>query len=227
MKRYLIFIFLQILSLFFASLSKADTIITKDGNDIIYRDNLYKALKTEDLLLTVVVLNSIDKTPKMSMELDYYLHESYKKTYITNNMGEIKVSLSDIIDTIDNFSLVFIPKITARNCTINIKKSIIENNIQKFKNIKEEVKNNFIKQKNIAKRQQIEKAHPKWSRKAVDAILSEKVYIGMTKEQALMSWGRPADINTTITKYGKSEQWVYGNDCYLYFEGNRLTSIQN
>ncbi|WHY64668.1 hypothetical protein [Neobacillus sp. SuZ13] len=53
------------------------------------------------------------------------------------------------------------------------------------------------------------------------------VNIGMTQEEVLTKgWGRPIDINTTTTINGKSEQWVYPNNHYLYFEDGILTSIQ-
>jgi uncharacterized Zn finger protein len=56
---------------------------------------------------------------------------------------------------------------------------------------------------------------------------SEGVSIGMTKEDVLASsWGKPKSINTTITAYGRREQWVYGSGNYLYFNDDKLTSIQ-
>ena len=57
-------------------------------------------------------------------------------------------------------------------------------------------------------------------------ILEGKVRIGMTKAMCEESWGYPDDINTSIGSWGTHEQWVYGNS-YLYFEGNKLTAIQN
>jgi len=57
---------------------------------------------------------------------------------------------------------------------------------------------------------------------------SEGVRIGMTQEEVLdSSWGRPQHINTTTTKYGTHEQWVYDGRNYLYFEDGILTAIQN
>lgn len=54
------------------------------------------------------------------------------------------------------------------------------------------------------------------------------VYIGMTKEEVLAEgWGRPIDINKTTTTYGVSEQWVYYDYKYLYFEDGILTTIQD
>lgn len=57
-------------------------------------------------------------------------------------------------------------------------------------------------------------------------ILEGKVRIGMTKDMCEESWGHPDDINKTIGSWGTHEQWVYGNS-YLYFEGDKLTAIQN
>ena len=59
-----------------------------------------------------------------------------------------------------------------------------------------------------------------------ELILQGKVKIGMTKEMCIEAWGRPRKINKTTGSWGTHEQWVYGRS-YLYFEGNRLTSIQN
>ncbi len=71
-----------------------------------------------------------------------------------------------------------------------------------------------------------QKLHPKWSEKIWKAIRKGSVIIGMTSEQAKLSWGEPEDINRTITRRGSSEQWVYGNS-YLYFTNGILDSIQN
>lgn len=50
-------------------------------------------------------------------------------------------------------------------------------------------------------------------------------HIGMTKQEAIRSWCYPRHINSTTTRYGTHEQWVYG-DRYLYFDNDRLTAIQ-
>ncbi len=71
------------------------------------------------------------------------------------------------------------------------------------------------------------KQHPKWSERIWKAIEKGSAIIGMTEEQARMSWGEPNDINRTITRNGSSEQWVYGSSSYLYFTNGILDSIQN
>ena len=67
----------------------------------------------------------------------------------------------------------------------------------------------------------------KYGAKNAALILDEQVRIGFTKEMCVESWGEPRYINSTITRYGRQEQWVYGIGCYLYFVGNKLTGIQN
>jgi len=70
------------------------------------------------------------------------------------------------------------------------------------------------------------KAPPSWPKKILTAIKNGKVFIGMTKQQVIASWGDPATINRTVGKWGVHEQWVY-EDAYLYFENDTLTSFQD
>ena len=49
---------------------------------------------------------------------------------------------------------------------------------------------------------------------------------GETTDQVVASWGKPRNINETITAAGKSEQWVYGSGQYLYFDNGILKTIQ-
>lgn len=51
--------------------------------------------------------------------------------------------------------------------------------------------------------------------------------IGMTKEEVIEIFGKPKDINRTITADSVSEQWVYSGDIYLYFKDGILTTIQD
>jgi hypothetical protein len=53
-----------------------------------------------------------------------------------------------------------------------------------------------------------------------------KISIGMTADEVLERWGKPLDINKTITEHRVSEQWVYPNNQFLYFDDGVLTSIQ-
>jgi hypothetical protein len=58
-------------------------------------------------------------------------------------------------------------------------------------------------------------------------IQNNKVSVGMTKQECELSWGKPKDINKTVTGYDVSEQWVYGSSSYLYFKNGILETIQN
>jgi len=60
-----------------------------------------------------------------------------------------------------------------------------------------------------------------------EAIMKEKIVVGMSKEDVRMSWGRPGSINNSYHEgLGSESQWCYGGSygmqC-LYFEGGRLT----
>jgi hypothetical protein len=85
-------------------------------------------------------------------------------------------------------------------------------------------KSKIAKQKKLL---ELKKKHPDWSDRAIKGVLDGTVYIGMNKEQAIASWGKPDDINTTITAYGRHEQWCYDGGSYLYFDKGVLTTIQN
>ena len=69
-----------------------------------------------------------------------------------------------------------------------------------------------------------------WSSEVKSDIRKRYVHIGMTKDQVLISWGRPNDINRTVGTWGTHEQWVYGetlNRRYLYFQDGIMTSFQD
>ena len=73
-----------------------------------------------------------------------------------------------------------------------------------------------------------ERRAKKAERERLAKAKKEGVRLGMTKQQVLeSSWGRPERINRTTNALGSREQWVYGGVNFLYFEGDRLTAIQN
>ena len=57
-------------------------------------------------------------------------------------------------------------------------------------------------------------------------ISEGRIKVGMTKAMVEEAWGLPDAINSTRGVYGNHEQWVYGSR-YIFFEGNRLTTIQD
>lgn len=58
-------------------------------------------------------------------------------------------------------------------------------------------------------------------------ILDHAVKLGWTKAMCLEAWGKPNDINRTITAGLISEQWVYPSKKLLYFDNDKLTAIQD
>lgn len=50
--------------------------------------------------------------------------------------------------------------------------------------------------------------------------------LGMTEEEVLNStWGKPKKRNKTTATWGTSEQWVYSNNRYIYFDNGIVTAI--
>jgi hypothetical protein len=77
---------------------------------------------------------------------------------------------------------------------------------------------------------QIADSHPQWDTYTCCCIAFKTLRIGMTKEQVIMSIGKPDDINRTVTENSVSEQWCYGVGLYLYFDsshGDTLEAYQN
>lgn len=64
-------------------------------------------------------------------------------------------------------------------------------------------------------------------------ILDDKIGVGMNECEALLSWGKPVEINTSTSRYGTREQWQYGlytkysSPNYVYFEDGYVSNIQN
>jgi hypothetical protein len=48
-------------------------------------------------------------------------------------------------------------------------------------------------------------------------IIQERVAIGMTRDQVKMNWGEPNSISRTLTAFGNSEEWVFGNGARVSF----------
>jgi len=69
-----------------------------------------------------------------------------------------------------------------------------------------------------------------WGQDITNLIKNQKIKIGMSKYQVMVSWGKPDKINKTISKTYKKEQWIYKrfySNQYLYFEDGLLITIQD
>ncbi len=69
--------------------------------------------------------------------------------------------------------------------------------------------------------------HTGISMKLVKAIREAGIILGMTREMVIASWGEPQDVHRTAGSWGIHEQWIYGNNQYVYFENDILTSWQD
>lgn len=58
-------------------------------------------------------------------------------------------------------------------------------------------------------------------------VFDKSIWIGMTESMLIESRGQPKEINTTVTKYGTSKQFVYGNGRYVYVENGKVEAWQN
>jgi hypothetical protein len=69
----------------------------------------------------------------------------------------------------------------------------------------------------------------KYGERDGNRIYNSEVWVGMTEEMLIDSWGRPNNKNVTETVFGKSEQWVYRrgsfNSDYVYVENGKVTAI--
>ena len=72
---------------------------------------------------------------------------------------------------------------------------------------------------------------PRFSEQEKKAILAHEIFIGMSRDALIASWGEPNDINTSVGSWGKHEQMVYPGKSrhkhtYVYVENGTLTSWQ-
>jgi len=67
-----------------------------------------------------------------------------------------------------------------------------------------------------------------WPIRIQEDVLRGFIRQGFTREQVVLSWGRPDHVNTTRTLVGIHEQWVYGEPpfpkSYVYFENGLVKS---
>ena len=85
----------------------------------------------------------------------------------------------------------------------------------------------LLKEQNKKQNQRISEMVKKYGATNGNLIAQGIVRIGMTKAMCKDAWGEPIDIHTTKGAWGVHEQWVYGDNTFLYFENGKLTSIQD
>ena len=70
-----------------------------------------------------------------------------------------------------------------------------------------------------------------WGKQMVKKILNKEVEVGMIHRQVRISIGNPSFVNTTSSRHGIGEQWVYldqkGYKTFYQFENGKLTYIND
>jgi hypothetical protein len=77
-----------------------------------------------------------------------------------------------------------------------------------------------------AKAQREARIRSKYSAKDAERIIRGQIWLGMTKEMMIDSWGQPEEINRSVGSWGVHEQCIYG-DTYVYIENVIVTSWQD
>lgn len=66
-----------------------------------------------------------------------------------------------------------------------------------------------------------------WNTEDCRNIAERKIWIGMTTDQLILSWGLPNDRNNSTYSFGVHSQWVYGTfGSYVYLEGKDKNSMK-
>jgi len=101
---------------------------------------------------------------------------------------------------------------------------------EKAKQVAEELKRKQIENDSLIqlsdRGKEIKASHQDWTNQQCNDIADKKVWLGMTANQALISWGKPKKVNKRVSSSGTDEQWVYPGHQYLYFENDILKSLQ-
>ena len=69
--------------------------------------------------------------------------------------------------------------------------------------------------------------NPNYTATEKEAIIAGKIFLGMSMDALIESWGKPNDINTSVGSWGAHKQFVYPNYVYVYVENEKATSWQN
>lgn len=65
-----------------------------------------------------------------------------------------------------------------------------------------------------------------WNAEDCQKVAERKIWIGMTQDQLILSWGLPNDRNNSTYSFGVHSQWVYGTfGSYVYLEGKDDNSM--
>lgn len=137
-----------------------------------------------------------------------------------------------ISDYVNGFFKVCVNSVCGYMNELWIKKNYEVNQLKDLRIIEKEKLLNIKEQKRISQEKkynqdQENKNIQKYGKAVYEKLKQGYYWIGMTEKMALISLGKPNDINSTVGSWGVHEQWVYGDGFYCYFENGILKSYQN
>ena len=216
------------IDLLIAKKQKFENLIINFEDSIVIIENQIRRLESDiyrnNIKETGGVNIVLKKGSKLKME-----PEVFSKIIFTtpDTLSLLMVDVKDsYAKVIFDESIVWVHEIWLNDLSVisDFKRNRIEENkqIEDEKKQKEKIKIENLKKEERAK------LVTKYGEKSVQKLEKGIVWIGMTEEMAIYSWGKPEDINQTIYSNGSvSRQYVYSNNNYLYFENGKLTTIQN
>ncbi len=82
-----------------------------------------------------------------------------------------------------------------------------------------------VEEPTISVQEQYVLDHPELSEEIKKNIIEKVVSIGMTEEQVLISWGKPADIQVFSSEYNSYKRWVYNNRPKVYWKDGKVNQL--
>ncbi|MCF1753383.1 hypothetical protein [Mariniradius sediminis] len=166
------------------------------------------------------------KTPFNTGEILYRVKSGTKAALLGLSKDHLRIK----IDTTEGFiSYVF----------VNLRNTQLEDYFSYYvlekKNKEQAIEDSLIqvrnKEEEIQRRQQYETRFNELTKKYGSTIgkriFMKEVWIGMTEDMLLDSWGEPEEINRTVTATLVRKQYVYPGQKYIYVENGKVTAWQD
>jgi hypothetical protein len=125
--------------------------------------------------------------------------------------------------------ILYSPEIIAQQGTSNVDKLSQERSIiiQKIDSLENRLKEIDHLLSLISEDDKLEAMVSKYGKNKGKLIAEGKVWISISFEMAIDSWGEPINKQKTIVSVGTTEKWNYPDSRYLFFKNNRLESWQD
>lgn len=232
-KRIFIFLFVLINLLNFR-LSIGQT-ISKIDAQIDSLENIKKDLEKKLEIINEKILELKSKkeiTELKKINESKILSKTKNKTYLLSepsNLSKKIISIPaksevELIGYINSFFKVIYNKKIGFIWDLYVEKNSMIETFKKSKTNQTKIEEKQRKERLLAERKR--RLKNKFGPTITKKILDSKIWIGMTKDMTIESWGKPKDINRTVGEWGVHEQWIYTNT-YLYFENGKLKSWQD